>query len=123
VKLYIAGPMSGYTDFNYPEFMWAADRLERLGYKTLNPCDNQAELTARMEAPTWNDYMRASIAQVIQADAVAVLEGWSLSRGARLEVEIAHALHMPVLPVQVWIRKAGLEKAGEPPSGNADVGL
>ena len=95
-KLYIAGPMSGLPEFNYPAFHEAAQRLRAVGYEIENPAENSGE-------PDWIAYMRVSLRQVSRVDGIAVLRGWELSRGANLEVHIAHALHLPVLPVDAWI--------------------
>ena len=106
MKLYIAGPMTGYDEYNYPVFKYAADRLEYYGYDVHNPCDNDKILKKQVAIPTWRDYMRASIKQVLEADGLAVLNDWGLSRGARLEVDLAHTLQLPVMPVDVWVRQA-----------------
>jgi hypothetical protein len=98
VILYIAGPMSHYPEFNYPAFCQARAELQELGYQTLCPTDNTAD--------SWDNYMRASIAQVIAAEGIAVLPGWELSAGACLEVKIAQTLRMPVLTLDSWLRKA-----------------
>jgi len=111
VKLYVAGPMTGYNEYNYRQFSYAADRLEYYGYEVLNPCDNDKILKKSIAIPTWQDYMKASIKQVLEAEGMAVLAEWGLSRGARLEVNIAHSLQIPVLPVDVWIHQAKTEKA------------
>lgn len=37
--LYIAGPMTGYSDFNDPAFFDAAQVLQGAGYATINPAD------------------------------------------------------------------------------------
>lgn len=98
-KLYIAGPMSGLPEFNYPAFHEAAQRLRAVGYEIENPAENSPE-------PDWTGYMRASLRQVSRVDGIAVLRGWELSRGANLEVHIAHALHLPVLSVSDWLYTA-----------------
>lgn len=41
----------------------------------------------------------------MRVDGIAVLPGWECSRGARLEVDVAHALRLPVLPVDQWIAR------------------
>lgn len=97
MKVYISGPMTGYHDFNVPAFNAAAFRLRQLGHDVLNPADGGTDA-----GKTWADYLRDDIALVVQADAVAVLRGWQESRGASLEVHIAHALGMTVLPIERW---------------------
>lgn len=96
MSLYIAGPMSGYDSFNYPAFFDAEAALRAAGYDTLNPARNSKQ-------SSWDDYMRAAIAQVIQAAGVAVLPDWQMSAGAALEVHIAHALRVPVHSVTHWV--------------------
>ena len=97
--LYVAGPMSGYPGFNYPAFIAAEDELMDAGYAVLNPARNPA-------CDSWDGYMRAAIAQVIQADGIAVLPDWQMSAGAALEVHIAHALRVPVHSVAHWTQVA-----------------
>lgn len=96
VRLYIAGPMSGYPGFNYPAFFDAEVELRRANYDILNPARNGKQ-------SSWDGYMRAAIAQVIAADGIAVLPDWQMSAGATLEVHIAHSLRVPVHSVRHWI--------------------
>lgn len=95
-KIYIAGPMSGLPEYNYPAFHSAEAQLKALGHETLNPATNP-------EQDSWEGYMRAAIAQVIQADAIAFLPGAHFSRGARLELVIGNLLGMDVRPLSGWI--------------------
>lgn len=93
MRIYLAGPMSGLPDYNYPAFHAAAARLRDLGHKVINPAEN-FDGDQGME---WTDYLRSGIAQVVTCEAVAVLPGWRGSKGATLEVQVAEALGMPVL--------------------------
>lgn len=101
--LYVAGPMTGYPDYNYKAFDEAERWLRDHGYEVLNPTSNKPD------DPTWDNYMRASIVQVTQADGIAVLRNWQGSAGAVLEVQIAQALRVPVLPVEVWLTLTATE--------------
>lgn len=94
--LYLAGPMSGLPDFNFPAFHAAAARLRAQGYVVINP----AELDDGDTSHSWDYYMRRDIPMLLTAQAVAVLPGWEQSRGATLEVTIARALGMPVLDAE-----------------------
>lgn len=89
-KLYLAGPMTGYPEFNFPAFHAEAKRLRGLGFEVINP----AELNGVGVA--WVDCMRNDIRHLMSCQAVALLEGWAHSRGARLEAHIATELQMPV---------------------------
>lgn len=88
MKVYIAGPMTGLPEFNYPAFFAAAEVLEERGYEPLNPA------TAPV-CDSWEGYMRHGITQLMQADAVFLLDGYHNSQGARIESALAEKLSIP----------------------------
>ena len=92
MKLYLCGPMSGLPDLNYPAFHAAADLLRADGHEVINPAENPAP-----PCKSWRGYMRMSVAQVAQCEAIAVLPGWEKSRGATLEMHIARQLDLIVM--------------------------
>lgn len=94
--LYLSGPMTGYPESNYPAFFAAAERLEEAGYHVLNPAKpgNRA---------SYEELMRADIKLLLDSDAVATLPNWWASNGARIEVNLAGFLRMPVEPVDHWL--------------------
>lgn len=97
-RLYVAGPMTGLPEFNYPAFQSAAAALTELGHEVEDPSTNKN--------PTPGDYhgwLRAGIAQLIRCDGVALLDGWEASGGARLEVNVAATLGMRVKPLAEWL--------------------
>lgn len=106
-SLYVAGPMTGYPDQNYPAFHDAGARLTVAGYTVLNPVDNEAENPHPGTVQPWPWYMRRALRQVLAADAVAVLPGWDASRGANLEVSVAQQLGMPCAPIDHWLGARG----------------
>lgn len=93
MKLYIAGPMTGIEDFNFPAFNAAAKRWRSHGHTVINPAENAHGDTSK----PWAYYIRQDIAHVLNVEAVAVLSGWQKSRGATLEVSLARALDLPIL--------------------------
>ena len=97
-RLYLAGPMTGYPDWNYPAFMAAEDRLRQVGFLVTNP--------ARLGDPTqsWQCNMRRAIRAMLECDGVALLPGWSTSRGARLEYQVARDLGIAATSWDLWIR-------------------
>lgn len=99
MKLYIAGPMTGLPNFNYPAFLDAESDLVAWGYKVLNPARNP-------EQPDWLGYMRCAIHQVAEADGAALLPGWERSRGARVEFQLATGMGLDAAPLDYWITKA-----------------
>ena len=90
-RIYVAGPMSGLPDLNYPAFHAAASYLRGLGYAVENPAENPAP-----PCGSWEAYMRMAIAQLVKCDEVHMLRGWSQSRGAKIEHELARTLGLVV---------------------------
>lgn len=113
-RVYIAGPMSGIDDFNYPAFHVAAKAWRDLGYEVVNPAENfQGDQTL----PYWV-YLKAAIGQVLDCDAVVVLDDWQQSNGARVEVQVADTIGLPVFlasaPGALIPAETKIAPAGEP---------
>lgn len=101
VKLYLAGPMSNYPQFNYPAFFEAAKYLRDAGYTVHSPAEmDSPEVLAKILAspdgkldrnlPSWGDFLSKDVKVVAdEVNGVVVLPGWEKSRGARLEVFVA----------------------------------
>lgn len=107
VWLYVAGPMTGLPGFNYAEFNAVTARLRNRRWRVLNPAeiDEMYQVASMHSKPPWEWYMRKALAMVLRADGVATLNGWEQSRGAKLEVKIAHELGVPVRPWDIWASK------------------
>lgn len=90
-RIYIAGPMSGYENHNFPVFWEAAALLRSRGFNVISPAEINPD--ASME---WGDCMRADIAALVTCDAVQLLPGWEKSEGATLEHHIAERLLMEI---------------------------
>jgi hypothetical protein len=91
-RMYLAGPMTGLKDFNYPAFNAAADALRAKGYQVENPADHGI-----VEGAQWADYMAYDLTRLGLCGLIALLPGWERSEGAKLEVQIAHRLGMTVV--------------------------
>lgn len=89
-RIYIAGPMTGLPDFNYPAFHAEAARLRALGYHVENPAENPKQ-------PSWCKYMRQALRQMLTCDAIALLPGWAHSRGATLERYVGQIVGLQIL--------------------------
>ena len=103
--LYVAGPMTGYPEFNYPAFDAAEKYLTDLGYGVLNPVRAE-DYNTTGKPQEWHWYMRHALRMVVSADGLALLPGWEKSRGALLEVYVAHNLALPVRPLREWLTAA-----------------
>ena len=92
MRVYVAGPMTGLPDLNFPAFHAAAEKLRAEGHDAINPAEIVADTST-----SWLDCMRADIAQLVKCDAVYMLPGWKNSRGATLEHHIASTLGLQVI--------------------------
>ncbi|MDO9277669.1 MAG: DUF4406 domain-containing protein [Polaromonas sp.] len=90
-KIYIAGPMSGLVDFNFPAFHRMAATFRAKGFEVVNP----AEINANCSAD-WFGCLRADIRELVTCDAIVMLSGWEKSKGAKLEKHIADQLGMEI---------------------------
>jgi len=91
-RIYIAGPMTGLPELNFPAFHAAAAALRAQGHHVENPAEINADPTAQ-----WLDCMRADIARLVTCDAVHMLAGWEKSRGAKVEHGLAVGLGLAVI--------------------------
>ncbi|MDQ2987459.1 MAG: DUF4406 domain-containing protein [Armatimonadota bacterium] len=91
MTLYLSGPMTGLPEANYPAFEKEAARLRSLGYAVVSP----HELDPGVDA-SWLSYMRVGVAALAGCDAIALLDGWERSRGAKIEESLASALGLAV---------------------------
>lgn len=84
--------MTGIADLNAPAFAAEAARLLALGYQVENPAD-----VVLPDGATWADFMRADIPRLLACTHIRMLDGWTMSKGARLEHHIAISLGLEVL--------------------------
>lgn len=91
-RLYIAGPMTGLPDLNFPAFHAAARQLRDLGHEVINP----AEICPDPNAD-WHDCMRKDIAALVTCTGIVLLPGWRNSKGATLEHHIAERLGFEIV--------------------------
>lgn len=87
MKVYIAGPMSGFDQFNRPAFHAAESNLREHGNVVLNPATLPDGLSQAQ-------YMDICLAMLRCADAVYMLAGWEKSAGARAEHALAEKLEL-----------------------------
>lgn len=89
--IYLSGPMSGYEELNFPEFHRVATDLRNKGFTVISP--------AEVEQPilTWEACMKNDIKELMNAEKVAVMNGWEKSKGAKIEVELAKNLGMEII--------------------------
>lgn len=100
---YIAGPMTGYPEFNFPAFFAAQAKLEAEGWTVKNPAakDSEGDVIADPSFATGNandlvtngwDFRGAfswDANAIIYGDGIYMLRGWEYSPGACAEHAIA----------------------------------
>ncbi len=93
-SIYLSGPMSNLPELNFPAFHQAAIDLRSLGHRVINPAEINPDSTM-----SWEECMRADIRALCDCHVVALLPGWEKSKGAHLEVHIAHRLGLTITSV------------------------
>ena len=111
MKLYVAGPMRGYDDFNFPAFRVAAAELRSMGHEVFSPAEKDEEefggaaFQGKVEIQeTKAAAVGFSLRKALQmdldwicsvADGIVLLKGWEKSAGATAESATANALGLP----------------------------
>lgn len=96
-RLYLAGPMAGRAEHNFPLFNQIARLLRDKGYHVFNPAENNDGGVRRPRA----FYMRLDIPALLASQAMVLLPGWQESRGASLEVWLASDLDLPIYRYEI----------------------
>lgn len=100
--IYIAGPMTGIKDDNFPAFFASEGYLEVCGHNPVNPAKHQpvvvCPVTCKAHTMSYKDFLNLDLEIIATAcDAVAVLPGWGRSPGARKEVKLALDLGLEIV--------------------------
>lgn len=114
MKVYLAGPMRGYPEFNFPMFMKAAKGLRAQGMVVFNPAESDNEkhgtdiskgnktgdesVAAAQHGFSLREALERDMVWICRnADAIALLPGWQQSKGATAERALATALGLSVI--------------------------
>lgn len=115
MKIYIAGPMSGLPEFNFPAFHAAANELRAEGHEVFSPAERDIERHDGVDISKGNANgcqitaakehgfsLRDALADDTwwickEADAIAMLPGWENSKGANAEWSLAKALGLKII--------------------------
>jgi len=113
-KIYLAGPMRGIPEFNFPAFYRAAAGLRACGFIVFNPAERDnalhgtdiskgnatgdETLAASQHGFNLREALGADLAWICaEADGIAMLPGWKNSKGATAEHATAIALGLDVI--------------------------
>jgi hypothetical protein len=91
-RIYIAGPMTGLPEYNFPAFNAAAKLLRAAGWHVENPAEH-----GHVEGAGWSDYLRWDLTRIATVSTMYLLPGWKKSKGARLEVTVARELGIELI--------------------------
>tara|TARA_Y100000593_G_scaffold87420_1_gene167846 strand:+ start:35 stop:406 length:372 start_codon:yes stop_codon:yes gene_type:complete len=108
--IYVAGPMRGHDDYNYPAFDRQKQVLEEQGWNVVNPADldrdDNKPINGPMEFDPENNYedhefmrqalKRDMVAICDECTAIYMMSGWERSKGAKTEHALAKALGLSV---------------------------
>lgn len=96
MKVYISGPISNDKDAS-AKFKAAEEYLRSKGYEPVNPelipfpKYNQADFG---DDGVWKYFMHQAIQKMMACQHIYMLKGWTESRGARIEWDLARDLGM-----------------------------
>lgn len=112
MKIYLAGPMRGKPEFNFPAFRDAARQLRSLGHEVFSPAEaDERRHGADFATGTTGDHkeieskgfdLGTALAEDLswiceEADGIAMLPEWETSKGATAEFFTAVALGLEVM--------------------------
>jgi hypothetical protein len=114
VKLYLAGPMTGYPEFNHPAFHRGAAALRAAGHYVFSPAEHDVSLGIDVnsdDAPKSGidtQMMRKVLGDDLawitaNAEGIALLDGWEKSKGVQAEVATGVAIGIPYALVEAWL--------------------
>lgn len=116
MNIYLAGPMRGIKDFNFPEFMRNAELLRSAGHSVFNPAERDLSVhgAASLKTATGDetevaknlnmdpkafarDCFLADTEYICKhADAIYLMPGWETSKGAIAEKALGEALGLEI---------------------------
>ena len=84
-KCYLSGAIAHYDiDERRAAFKVASVTVKGMGMKPVNPFDNGLPQSA-----DWPKHMRVDMGMLLQCDYIYMLDGWWLSKEAKLELDVA----------------------------------
>lgn len=97
IEYYLAGPMTGLPELNYPAFEKAVAQLQEHGIKVRSPhaIDYEETPETRGQLP-YSTYLKGGYRLLLECGGIIMLNGWTRSRGTKHELYIARSLGYPV---------------------------
>lgn len=97
---YLAGPMTGYPEYNWPAFEYASDMLRSDSWDIISPHENDHEETLETRGSTlpYAGYLADDFKLLLDCGGIILLQGWTASRGAMAEFQYAVTADM-----EIWL--------------------
>lgn len=102
MKIYLAGPMAGMPDHNFPAFDAKAAELRALGHEVYNPAEIEPDVYEQIKdeekrAAHHNSGYRNCLSKELrwicdEAEGMYLLSGWEHSKGANAEFNVGKAV-------------------------------
>lgn len=117
MRVYLAGPMRGIENFNFPAFHRGAAYLRQCGHEVFSPAERDIERHNGVDISAGNATgdeklavtqhgfdLRTALGEDLawichKAEAIALLPGWERSKGATAEKATADALGLTIIPL------------------------
>ena len=102
-RIYLAGPMTGLPEFNFPAFAKAAAELRAQGHFVFSPSENDFTRYGDdfLDHPERFNLRETVVDDLLwisrMAQAIALLPGWENSKGVRAEKAVAEWLGLAVM--------------------------
>lgn len=111
MKLYLAGPMTGITDFNFQAFNFAAAEWRAKGWEVYNPAEEFNGDTGR----SYREYVAHDLDHIFACHAMAMLTGWDgeNARGSVWEEAIARRFGLVVYKAENPVAPPSLDNERE----------
>lgn len=127
MKIYLAGPMRGYKDFNKEAFTAGAQVLRGQGHEVFSPSERDMEVFGTVASENGDEVEFAqrlgmeglSLARNVfladtdwicrHAEGIALLPGWNASKGAKAERALAEAIGLEIMYLSPITQTIGYE--------------
>jgi hypothetical protein len=118
MKVYIAGPMTGLPEWNFPAFHAAAADWRREGWEVINPAE---AFDGATDLP-YSAYVEKDLADLRTCQAIALLPGWDgpTARGSVWERHVAEMMGLEVYDASTFVRLSPPVKPRESILAEAD---
>lgn len=119
MHLYLAGPMTGIPQFNFPLFELFTRNLRDVGYEVISPHESDdpdvqaaawaSEKGLLVDLPPGKEgsdlalTAAKNVSDIAHCQGIALLPGWPKSSGAVHEVATAVRFGIPVAPAVMWL--------------------